>query len=173
MKKEENGTGYVFRAEKAVQLVGCLMRTAGRKRANIMWLLKLLYLADRESLRETGRPISGDRHYTLPHGPVLSKIYNLMNTAEDFPEQGEDPDADQWRKHFRRVRHELEPVADTGEHVWRLPLWDDYAKLIEGTHGDIVNAGPKGEAGTIAGGMFLKHFVGDAPWAHIDIAGTA
>ena len=61
----------------------------------------------------------------------------------------------------------------TGERVWRLPLWDDYAKLIEGTHADLCNIGPAKEAGAIIGGCFLKEFVGDTPWAHLDIAGTA
>jgi leucyl aminopeptidase len=68
----------------------------------------------------------------------------------------------------------LQAAADaTGERIWRLPLWDDYSKLIEGTHGDLSNIGPAREAGTIMGGCFLKEFVGDTPWAHIDIAGTA
>lgn len=59
----------------------------------------------------------------------------------------------------------------TGERLWQFPLWDDYGKLIEGTHADLCNIGPKGEAGVIVGGYFLKHFVGETPWAHIDIAG--
>lgn len=61
----------------------------------------------------------------------------------------------------------------TGERVWRFPLWDDYDKLIEGTHADLCNIGPPREAGVIMGGAFLKQFVGETPWAHLDIAGTA
>jgi len=61
----------------------------------------------------------------------------------------------------------------TGERLWRLPLWDDYEKLMEGTHADLCNVGPDREAGTVTAGCFLKQFVGDTPWAHIDIAGTA
>ncbi len=60
-----------------------------------------------------------------------------------------------------------------GERLWPLPLWDDYGKLIEGTHADLCNIGPRGEAGAITAAYFLKHFVGDTPWAHLDIAGTA
>ncbi|MFO7975677.1 MAG: leucyl aminopeptidase, partial [Candidatus Hydrogenedentota bacterium] len=63
--------------------------------------------------------------------------------------------------------------AATGERVWRFPLWDDYDKLIEGTHADLCNIGPPKEAGVIIGGAFLKPFVGETPWAHLDIAGTA
>ena len=61
----------------------------------------------------------------------------------------------------------------SGERVWRLPLGKDYAKLIEGTHADLCNIGPRGEAGTITAACFLEHFVGDTAWAHLDIAGTA
>jgi len=68
----------------------------------------------------------------------------------------------------------LQAAAEaTGERIWRLPLWDDYSKLIEGTHADLCNIGPPREAGTIVGGCFLKEFAGDTPWAHIDIAGAA
>jgi len=62
---------------------------------------------------------------------------------------------------------------ETGERVWRFPMWSDYDKLIECAHADINNAGPPREAGTIIGGCFLRNFVGDTPWAHLDIAGTA
>ena len=41
-------------------------------------LLKLLYLADRKALIEMGRPISYDRFYSLPQGPVLSRTYDLI-----------------------------------------------------------------------------------------------
>jgi leucyl aminopeptidase len=61
----------------------------------------------------------------------------------------------------------------SGERVWPLPLWDDYCKLVEGTHADICNIGPRGEAGSITAAAFLKNFVDDTPWVHVDIAGTA
>jgi len=61
----------------------------------------------------------------------------------------------------------------TGDRLWKFPLWDDYKKLIEGTHADLCNIGPPREAGTIEGAVFIQHFVGDTPWAHLDIAGVA
>ena len=61
----------------------------------------------------------------------------------------------------------------TGERIWRLPLWDDYGKLMEGTHADLCNIGPAREAGAVTAACFLKEFAGDTEWAHIDIAGTA
>ena len=60
----------------------------------------------------------------------------------------------------------------THERVWELPLWDDYDEGIKSKVADVQNIGD-GTAGTIAGGAFLKKFVEDYPWVHLDIAGTA
>ncbi len=61
----------------------------------------------------------------------------------------------------------------TGEIVWRLPLHEEYGELIKGTYADLDNAPEARKAGTIVGGTFLSNFVGDTPWAHLDIAGSA
>ncbi len=61
----------------------------------------------------------------------------------------------------------------TGERVWELPMWDDYSKDIKSKIADIKNLGKPRLAGTIAGGVFLKEFVDETPWVHMDIAGTA
>ncbi|MFO8056147.1 MAG: leucyl aminopeptidase, partial [bacterium] len=58
----------------------------------------------------------------------------------------------------------------TGERTWLLPLWDEYEELIESQVADMINTSTRKEAGTIVGGMFLKQFVGDTAWAHLDIA---
>ena len=62
---------------------------------------------------------------------------------------------------------------NTGERVWELPLWDEYSKDIKSNIADIKNLGRGRLAGTISAGAFLKEFVSDIPWVHIDIAGTA
>lgn len=62
--------------------------------------------------------------------------------------------------------------AASGERVWRLPLWREYRKQLDSTIADIKNVGGR-PASTITAGLFLKEFVGDFPWAHLDIAGTA
>ncbi len=59
-----------------------------------------------------------------------------------------------------------------GEPVWRLPLGPEYSKQIESKVADIRNIGGKG-GGTITAACYLQEFVGDTPWAHLDIAGTA
>ena len=61
----------------------------------------------------------------------------------------------------------------TGEVGWRLPLHPEFAESIKGKWGDISNIGEAGAAGSIAAAEFLKRFVGDTPWVHVDIAGTA
>jgi len=69
---------------------------------------------------------------------------------------------------------EVEQVGrETGELVWRLPLHDEYRALTKGTVADLTNAAAKRKAGTIYAAAFLEEFVGDTPWAHVDIAGTA
>jgi leucyl aminopeptidase len=66
-----------------------------------------------------------------------------------------------------------EAGRDTGELVWRLPLHPEYKALTKGTFADLTNAAAKRKAGTIYAGSFLEEFVGETPWAHLDIAGTA
>jgi leucyl aminopeptidase len=62
--------------------------------------------------------------------------------------------------------------AVTGERVWRLPLYDEYKELLKSDVADIKSTGGR-PAGCLTAAMFLKEFVGDVPWAHLDIAGTA
>ncbi len=59
-----------------------------------------------------------------------------------------------------------------GEKLWRMPMGEDYDKDIDSEIADMKNIGGKG-GGSIIGAQFLKRFVGDTPWAHLDIAGTA
>ncbi|RCS23163.1 leucyl aminopeptidase [Phyllobacterium salinisoli] len=60
----------------------------------------------------------------------------------------------------------------TGEKLWRLPLGSEYDKLIDSKNADMKNIGGR-NGGAITAAQFLKRFVGDTPWAHLDVAGTA
>lgn len=61
-----------------------------------------------------------------------------------------------------------------GEKLWPLPLYDEYKSFLKSDVADMINSGAKGEAGSSAGGMFLKEFVDkNRAWAHLDIAGPA
>ncbi|MCL4857840.1 MAG: leucyl aminopeptidase [Caldilineaceae bacterium] len=62
--------------------------------------------------------------------------------------------------------------ASSGERVWQLPLWDEYHEMVKSQIADLKNIGGR-PAGTITAGAFLTAFVGDYPFAHLDIAGTA
>jgi leucyl aminopeptidase len=53
-----------------------------------------------------------------------------------------------------------------------MPFDDDYGEMIRSDIADIKNIGNR-TGGSITGGWFLKHFAGEVPWAHMDIAGTA
>ncbi|MFZ0311728.1 MAG: aminopeptidase, partial [Candidatus Korobacteraceae bacterium] len=64
-------------------------------------------------------------------------------------------------------------LAKSGEKMWRLPEEDDYRELIKSDIADIRNTGGGRWAGATAAAMFLKEFVGDTPWIHLDIAGVA
>jgi leucyl aminopeptidase len=70
------------------------------------------------------------------------------------------------------VERFLGVVGDVGERYWRLPLYDDYDRQIKSDIADIKNTGGRG-AGAETAGAFLKNFVADVPWIHLDIAGTA
>jgi leucyl aminopeptidase len=61
----------------------------------------------------------------------------------------------------------------TGEIGWRLPLHPEYADLIKGKYADLDNAPEVRKASSITAAEFLHNFVGDVPWVHMDIAGTA
>jgi len=60
-----------------------------------------------------------------------------------------------------------------GEPMWQLPLVKDYEEQTKSKVADIKNIGGRREAGSILGGLFLKEFVGQASWAHLDIAGVS
>jgi leucyl aminopeptidase len=74
----------------------------------------------------------------------------------------DDPMYQRWAEAHKRA----------GEKMWRLPLDPEYQELIKSGIADIVNSGGRW-GGAITAAMFLKEFVGDTPWIHLDIAGTA
>jgi leucyl aminopeptidase len=60
----------------------------------------------------------------------------------------------------------------SGEKMWRLPVDEEYRDMIKSNIADIVNSGGRW-GGAVTAAMFLKEFVGDTPWIHLDIAGVA
>jgi leucyl aminopeptidase len=69
-------------------------------------------------------------------------------------------------------RKVLEAAKTQGEKMWPLPMDDDYKELLKSAFADMPNIGSRG-AGSITAAKFLEEWVGDTPWCHLDIAGTA
>ena len=68
---------------------------------------------------------------------------------------------------------ELENASlESGERIWRLPLYEEYRDSLKSDIADIKSTGGR-DAGACKAAAFLEEFVGKTPWAHLDIAGTA
>lgn len=68
----------------------------------------------------------------------------------------------------------IQAGKETYERCWELPLYEEYSEAIKGELADLKNlGGPKGEAGVIAGAVFLKEFIAGYPWLHLDIGGSS
>lgn len=89
---------FRFNAEKTIQAVGLLLDLEGSPISR-MRLLKLLYIADRELLAESGRPLTGDAAVAMKFGPVLSRVYDLI--------KGIASDADSWEEHFENLGYRV------------------------------------------------------------------
>jgi leucyl aminopeptidase len=75
--------------------------------------------------------------------------------------------------HEELVNRLLQAGEQTAERVWQLPLWDEYREMVKSETADVRNTGGTRNAGAITAAAFLEVFVGDYPWAHLDIASTA
>ena len=71
------------------------------------------------------------------------------------------------------LRAELAEAGDRAdERLWPMPLFAEYEEQLKSDVADVKNIGGRA-AGSCTAATFLKGFIGDYPWAHIDIAGTA
>jgi leucyl aminopeptidase len=61
---------------------------------------------------------------------------------------------------------------ETYERVWQMPLYDEYKEYLKSDAADLKNVGGR-NGGLVTAAYFLKEFVGNTPWAHLDIASTA
>jgi uncharacterized phage-associated protein len=97
---------FRFDTEKTIQAVAFLLRREHSCRMNYMRLLKVLYIAERECLAETGKPLTGSPAYAMERGPVLEDVYALI--------KGGHRDDDLWNRHFRREHYRLAMTNDPG-----------------------------------------------------------
>jgi leucyl aminopeptidase len=63
-------------------------------------------------------------------------------------------------------------LKKSGEKMWRLPVDDEYREMLKSNIADMMNVGGRW-GGAVTAAMFLKEFVGETPWIHLDIAGVA
>ncbi len=129
---------FRFDFDKAVQSVGFLLRRETCRRMNYMRLLKILYLAEREILKESGKPLTGSRVLAMQRGPVLEDVYSLIRSQH--------VETPRWAKFFQKENFELlmidDPgvgrlsrfVTDTLESVASLHEQDDEWAMVEFTH---------------------------------------
>lgn len=87
---------------KVIQAVGVLLSKEQTRRMDRARLLKLLYIAERESLKERGVPILGGRVVAMKKGPLHSEVYDLI--------KGEQVDVSQWMEFFQNVGYQIELV---------------------------------------------------------------
>ncbi len=64
----------------------------------------------------------------------------------------------------------IQASKNAGEKIWRMPLEEKYFDGLKATHADMKNTGPR-PGGSITAALFLKQFVKDTSWAHLDVAG--
>ena len=96
---------FRFHFEKTLQASGVLLGLDGRRMGRIR-LLKLLYIADRELLAETGRTITGDHAVAMKLGPVLSRTYDLI--------KGEEVRAREWDRFIHSEGHAVVLLEEPG-----------------------------------------------------------
>lgn len=96
----------LFDLEKAIQAVGVILREEHDHRMNYMKLLKLISIAERETLKETGAMITGDIIIAMEHGPLPSRIYDLI--------RGIPLGVSSWDKFIERHNFDVALVANPG-----------------------------------------------------------
>jgi uncharacterized phage-associated protein len=134
----------LFDERKAAQAAAYFLHMAGGG-LKLIKLMKLLYLAERVSLQRYGDTITGDAFVSMPHGPVLSGTYELMNGVCESVEGGWDAWISDREGHCVSLRNsisspedELLALSDSDleclGHVWgEFGQWDAF-KLRDYTH---------------------------------------
>lgn len=101
----------MFNERKAAQMAAFFLGQHPVGRMSHLKLMKLLYLADREAVRQFGFPMTGDRMVAMPHGPVLSQTLNLMDGDSESGPDGWEAWISDKENHELSLRQPLEPDA--------------------------------------------------------------
>jgi leucyl aminopeptidase len=107
--------------------------------------------------------------YAREHGAThivdLATLTGAMNRALGDLYTGVFGNDDEWRDQVSAAGNR------SGDHAWSWPMHRRYRRLVDSAFADIKNASWRGQAGPVYAAEFLKEFVGEGPWAHIDMAG--
>jgi uncharacterized phage-associated protein len=95
---------------KATQAAGVLLKLSPSRSMNYMALIKLLYMADREAIRQLGLPITTDHRVAMNYGPVTSKIYDRIKASANPANH-----PSYWSGHIQRNGHEVVLACDPGD----------------------------------------------------------
>jgi leucyl aminopeptidase len=101
------------------------------------------------------------------HVVDLATLTGAMSRALGDLYSGVFSNDDAWRQQI------VEAGEASGERAWPWPMHPRYRKLIQSDFADIKNHSVRGQAIPVYAAEFLRHFAGDGPWAHLDIAGPA
>jgi len=97
----------------------------------------------------------------------FATLTGAMNSAMGDVYAGVMGNDDEWRDLIVAAGEE------SGDHAWAWPMHRRYRGLIDSAFADMKNSSVRGQAGPIYAASFLEEFVGEGPWAHVDVAGTA
>ena len=97
--------GYFMNIHKLIEVVNYMLKKY-EYRLNYTKLLKMLYLADRQSYYDIGSPITGDTYAALKAGPILSNTYNLIRN------KGNQNDQNLWNSRFLKDAYDLVALTD-------------------------------------------------------------
>jgi len=103
---EQMAPSSFFDEEKSTAMAAFLLQKCPDRRMNYLKLIKLMYIADREALKRWGYPLTGDAYFSLPHGPVVSRIKDLITDDPAFS------GAKLWTSCIRRTDHDVQATAD-------------------------------------------------------------
>jgi leucyl aminopeptidase len=95
----------------------------------------------------------------------FATLTGAMNTALGDLYAGVFGNDDEWRDRVAAAGNR------SGDHAWPLPIHRRYRRLVDSSFADIKNQSVRGQAGPAYAAEFLKEFVGEGPWAHVDMAG--
>jgi leucyl aminopeptidase len=119
-----------------------------------------------------GRLVLADAlHYARELGAThlvdFATLTGAMNSAMGDLYAGVMGNDDAWRDEI------VAAGEASGDHAWAWPMHRRYRRLIDSAFADMKNSSVRGQAGPIYAASFLEEFVGEGPWAHVDVAGTA